>query len=267
MPELPPVRKSLGQNFLHDRGVIERIIAALSLRPEQSLLEIGPGRGALTGPLLAAGVRLTAVELDPMLGRWLEDRFGHHPRLRLVIGNAMTVNLGELLPPEPVRVVGNLPYNIAVPLLFKMLDCGCDIVDMHLMVQREVGQRLSASPDTAHYGRSSVQLRFCCCEVAPVLRVGSGAFTPAPRVDSMMIRLRPRQPMPAATERRRLDRVLRAAFGQRRKTLRRSLAGLITEPDWAELGIDPQWRPARLSLEQFVAIASRLTDVAAGKAM
>ena len=185
-------RRRFGQNFLHDRSVLYRLVAAIGPSPEDSILEIGPGRGALTEQLLRAGVTLTAVELDRDLAAVLRTNVDGE-RFTLIVGDALKTDLAEIAPAiRNWRVVGNLPYNISTPLLFHLLQFHERIIDMHFLLQREVVQRLSALPHTKAYGRLSVTTQYHY-HVEPLFEVSPEAFRPVPKVVSQLVRLRPRE--------------------------------------------------------------------------
>ena len=219
-------------------------------------MEIGPGRGALTFPLLASGCELHAVEIDRDLAARLRAQTPCHPNLVVHEADALELDLARVAPPpRRLRVAGNLPYNISTPLLFRLLAALPRITDMHLMLQKEVVDRMVSAPGTRVYGRLSVMVQIDC-EVERVLRVGSGSFSPAPRVESAVVRLRPRQRTaldPAG--RTRFEAIVRSCFSRRRKTLRNALGGLCDERVIAAAGLDPQVRPEKLTVEQFVGLA------------
>lgn len=250
-------RKRFGQNFLVDRGVVADIVAAIAPRPDDHIVEIGPGQGALTAPLLDKVKQLHAVELDRDLHAALRERF---PAERLVLhqGDALEFDYAAL--PAPLRVVGNLPYNISTPLLFRLAEFEARCADMHFMLQQEVVERMAAVPSSAAYGRLSVMLQYRF-GIERLFGVPPSAFHPAPKVDSAVVRLRPlpaaaRQARGLARDERRLARVVTAAFTQRRKTLRNALAGVIDAEGLAALGIEAGLRPENLSVADFVAIAN-----------
>jgi len=249
-------RKRFGQNFLHDPGIVRRIIAAIDPRPGDHLVEIGPGQGAITEGLLESAGHLDAIEIDRDLHAALETRFGE--RLRLHRTDALKFDFSSLARgAEKLRVVGNLPYNISTPLLFHLLSQSDVIRDMHFMLQKEVVDRMAAEPGSKVYGRLSVSLQ-ARCRVTPLFTIGPGAFRPAPRVDSAFVRIEPyaQRPYPIDDE-AMLDQVLIRAFGQRRKTLRNGLRGLIEPEVLQALGIDPAQRPEQVDVGGFVAIANR----------
>ena len=247
-------RKRFGQHFLHDSQVIARIVRAIDPQPGEALVEIGPGRGALTAPLLERVGELTAIEIDRDLARELKERFG--TRLKLIVGDVLDVDFTTLRAASPpLRVIGNLPYNISTPLLFHLLAQRAAIRDMYFMLQREVVERMLAAPGSKTYGRLTVMLA-PWVRVEAVLEVGPGAFRPAPKVASTVVRIVPRAeaafPLGPGD---RFEKIVRAAFSQRRKTLRNSLHGMIDAERLRQLGIDPALRPERLAPEQFALIA------------
>ena len=249
-------RKRFGQHFLHDRAVIRRIVDAIAPRPGDLVVEIGPGRGALTFPLLEAGCELHAVEIDRDLAAALRRQTARHPNLVVHETDALELDLARVAPPpRRLRVAGNLPYNISTPLVFRLLAALDRITDMHLMLQREVVDRMASPPGTREYGRLSVMVQLDC-QVERILQVGSGAFSPAPRVDSAVVRLRPgpRARLDHA-HRARLEAVVRSCFTKRRKTLRNALRGLCDEAAIEAAGIDPRARPETLTIDEFIELA------------
>jgi 16S rRNA (adenine1518-N6/adenine1519-N6)-dimethyltransferase len=258
MAEPHRARKRFGQNFLHDQDVIARIVRAINPKPEQALVEIGPGLGALTQPLLEVAGKLTAIELDRDVVPILKENCGNHPGLRIVEADALKVDFGALAPAGgKLRLVGNLPYNISTPLLFHVLAFADRIADMHFMLQKEVVARMCAQPDTDDYGRLTVTLsaRAQCDEL---FRVGPEAFTPAPKVDSAIVRVVPR---PAPFEIRNLatfDRVVTAAFGMRRKTLSNALKSVMNAEQIRAAGINPGARAEQLAPAEFARLANVL---------
>ena len=256
-------KKRYGQHFLHERGIIERIVAAIAPQPGDALIEIGPGEGVLTLPLLRAAGHLTAIELDHDLLQPLRARAADAGALTLLHADVLEVDLGTLAPGQPLRIVGNLPYYISSPILFHCLRWAARIRDMHFMLQREVVERMAAPPGGKDYGRLSVMLQLAC-RVEPLLRVPSGAFRPPPRVDSAVVRLLPHPPAalpqaPAAA----LDRVVRAAFAQRRKTLGNALRGVLDSAAVRACGIDPGQRAEQLAPGDFVRLAHALPELRA----
>jgi len=259
-------RKRFGQNFLIDEAVIASIIAAIRPAAGEHLVEIGPGLGALTRPLLAAAGTLHAIEIDRDLAQSLQRDYGAH--LTLHAADVLQFDFATL--GNGLRVIGNLPYYISTPLLFYLVDYADRIRDIHVMLQKEVVERMVAAPGDSNYGRLSVMLQYRF-EMEKLLDVPATAFEPVPKVDSAVIRLTPLRPRPyVARDEAQLARVVTAAFSQRRKTLRNSLRKYITEPDFNALNIAPTARAQELSVGQFVALADCLgssaqtTDGAAG---
>ena len=248
-------RKRFGQNFLRDGQVIERLLAALAPAPGDALVEVGPGLGALTWPLLERAGALTVVEIDRDLIARLEARAA--PGLRVVAGDVLDVDLAALHPGRALRVVGNLPYNIGTPLVLRLVELHAGLVDVHVMLQREVVDRLSAEPGTRAYGRLTV-LVGSVFDVTPLFAVPPGAFEPPPKVHSAIVRLVPRAdaPSPAALE--ALSRATRIAFAGKRKTLRNNLRGHLEPAAIAALGIDPQARAETLDGAAFARLAAAL---------
>jgi len=250
---LPRAKKHLGQHFLVDAHYINRIVAAIRPEPGKTMVEIGPGPGALTRPLLDALKKLHVVEFDRDMVERLADEF---PGGELVIhqADALTFDFAQL--GTGLRVVGNLPYNISSPLLFHLAEFATAICDMTFMLQKEVVDRMAAAPDTADYGRLSVMLqaRFA---VTRLFVVPPGAFQPPPKVDSAIVRL---VPLPVEKvvyrDHKVFADVVSRAFGQRRKTLRNTLKGVVSEADFYVLGIDPTRRGETLSVAEFAALAN-----------
>ena len=242
-------RKRFGQNFLHDRAVIERIVAAIAPAPDDNIVEIGPGRGALTAPLLDCLGHLHAIEIDRDLIAALRDRWPVN-RLTIHAGDALAFDFATL--GARVRVVGNLPYNISTPILFHLAASPQPLRDAYFMLQREVVERMVAAPSTPEYGRLSValQTRFA---MDLLFLVPPESFTPVPRVESAIVRLVPRTnvALPAA-----FDAVITRAFTMRRKTLRNALAGLVPVATLAALGVDPGLRPEALDYQTYQRIAA-----------
>ncbi len=251
-------RKRFGQNFLVDERIIQRIITTLSPAEGDNLVEIGPGRGALTGALLEGTGRLQVVELDRDLARWLEERFADQPGFCVHSGDALKFDFAPLAAVGPLRVVGNLPYNISTPLLFHLLKYAGLIKDMHFMLQKEVVDRLAAPPGSKDYGRLSVVVQYHC-RVDSLFPVPPQSFRPAPRVDSAVVRLVPlREPVIRARDPAFFHQVVSIAFQQRRKTLRNSLKPLAGSVDPAQTSIDLSLRPEVLSVADFVQLSNEL---------
>ena len=248
-------RKRFGQNFLAGAHYAERIVDAIDPQPGDELVEIGPGLGALTGELIARAGHITAIEIDRDLAGRLRARYPPE-RLSLHEADALAFDLATL--GRDLRVVGNLPYNISSPLLFHLASYETRVRDVHVMLQREVVARMTALPATPDYGRLTVMLhsRFA---VTRLFTVPAGAFRPAPKVESALARLVPlREARPAITDEALFARVVAAAFGQRRKTLRNALSGIVDEAALRAAGIDPAARGESLSVGDFVRLANLL---------
>lgn len=252
-------RKRFGQNFLHDDKVIDDIVSAINPIDGENLIEIGPGLGALTEPVCEAVSNLTVVELD----RDLAQRLRSHPfiqnKLTIVEKDALKFDFRELHQGKPLRVFGNLPYNISTPLMFHLFEYADIVSDMHFMLQKEVVNRLAAGPGHKNYGRLSVMAQYYC-KVIPVLNVPPHAFQPPPKVDSAVVRLIPHaKPIVDVISKRTLDQVCAVAFNQRRKTIRNSLKELISESDIESLGLNSTARAETLSLQDFTALANYIS--------
>jgi 16S rRNA (adenine1518-N6/adenine1519-N6)-dimethyltransferase len=249
-------RKRFGQNFLVDTQVVDNIIAAIRPVPGDNLVEIGPGQGAITGPLLARGGRLHAVEVDRDLAALLGRRFADNSGFVLHLGDALAFDFSQL--PQPLRVVGNLPYNISTPLLFHLLNYASGIRDMHFMLQKEVVDRMAAAPGSKTYGRLSVIVQYYC-EVCHLFNVPASAFRPVPKVESAIVRLIPRPDSEQrARDNRFFETLVKTAFQQRRKTLRNTLKQLPGDWDLNVLSIDLSLRPEVLTISQFVTLSNEL---------
>lgn len=252
-------RKRFGQHFLHDPGVIQRLVDAIDPRPNQHLIEIGPGQGALTLPLLARGARVDAIELDRDLAPPLISACAEQAGFRLHQGDALRADYAAIADGETVRLVGNLPYNISSPLLFTLLASQARISDMHFMLQWEVVQRMIAEPGGRTYGRLSVAVA-ARADAELLMRVGNGAFSPPPKVESAVVRLHPRPADFEVASWPTFDRILTLAFSARRKTLRNALKDVLDAGQIADAGIDPGLRPERLAPADFAALANRVAD-------
>jgi len=253
--ELPRPRKCFGQHFLHDPKVCARIIAELGAQAADHFVEIGPGRGALTIPLLRILGKLDAIELDRELIPYLQHQCIDLGELRIYHQDALDFDFTLL--PGRLRLIGNLPYNIATELLFRILDQipATEIQDMHFMVQREVAERITALPGNSAYGRLSVMVQYRC-QVERLFTVGAGAFHPPPKVESTLIRLRPYVIRPVIINDERCFALLvRQAFSQRRKTVKNTLRTLLTEGQIRSADVDPSVRPETLTIGQFANLA------------
>lgn len=246
-------RKRFGQNFLVDGNIIRKIVAAIDPKPDQVIVEIGPGLGAMTRPVSEKLDRLHVVEIDRDLAQRLREG-DLAPKLEIHETDALKFDFGTLGP--DLRVIGNLPYNISSPLLFHLAEHAERIRDMTFMLQKEVVDRIVAAPDTDEYGRLSVMLQYRF-ECAHLFDVPPGAFRPAPKVMSAIVHLKPR-PVEQLTARDPLlmSAIVKAAFGQRRKTLRNTLREHLDVADWEALGIDPSRRGETLEVADYVRIAN-----------
>lgn len=277
-------RKRFGQNFLHDHNIIYNIISSIQAKPGQHWVEIGPGQGALTEPLLNEKVRLDVVELDRDLVVLLREKFKQYPNLQIHSADALRFDFSSLVDgdhqsagsrlareapegaragtarDEKLRIIGNLPYNISTPLMFHLLDNAYCIEDMHFMLQKEVVDRICAAPGSKKYGRLSVMMQYFC-ETELLFDVPPESFDPAPQVMSAIVRLVPHhQPPVAVNDMTKLNRVVTQAFSQRRKTLRNSLKKLITEEEIVALNIDPTLRAESISLAEFARLSNLLQE-------
>jgi len=250
-------KKRLGQHFLHDPGVIRRLVEAIRPQPSDTMVEIGGGPGALTIPLCEKLERLHVVEVDSELAAALPSRVAHPERLVVHEADALEFDFGALAAgPHSLRVVGNLPYNISTPLLFHLAGFAPVIKDLHVMLQREVVERITAAPGGKDYGRLTVMLAlFARAQVC--FDIGPGAFKPPPKVWSTVVRLMPHAAPPFAVgDQARFAALVAHLFSMRRKTLGRSLKGRLTPEAIASLGIDPMARPETLAPADFARLAA-----------
>lgn len=222
-------RKRFGQHFLTDGAVLDAIVDAIDPQPGDALVEIGPGLGALTDPLVARCGRLSVIELD----RDLAGRLRRRPELEVIEADVLQVDLEALAQrhDRKLRIVGNLPYNISTPILFHLLGAVDHVLDQHFMLQKEVVERMAAAPGSKDYGRLSVMLQWRY-EIESVLDVPPQAFDPPPRVDSAVVRMRPLAPAPQV-DAALLEELVRVAFSQRRKVLRNTLGRWLAERDFS----------------------------------
>ena len=255
----PAPRKRFGQNFLQDDGVIQAIARAIAPAENDHVVEIGPGQGALTAALVTSGCQLDAIELDRDLTTGLLAAFSIHPQFTLHSGDALNFDFAQLADDgRPLRVVGNLPYNISTPLIFKLLDNTTLIRDMHFMLQREVVLRLAAEPGSKDWGRLGVMAQFHC-QISHLFDVPPEAFFPAPKVQSAIVRLEPHLSTPYPDcDVAQLGRVVQMAFAQRRKTLRNNFKGTFGDSDLIAAGIDPGARAETLPIAAFIALSALL---------
>ena len=252
-------RKRFGQHFLTDPGVIDAIIRAIHPTKDDVIVEIGPGQGAITDALARNAGHLHAVELDRDLVARLRRQYDDNPDVTVHEADALRFDFSTL--GQQIRVVGNLPYNISTPLLFHLLKYRDNILDMHFMLQQEVVRRMAASPGSKAWGKLSVMCQYRC-SVTPLFNVPPEAFSPAPRVQSSIVRLIPHPKPPVRVANlSAFERVVNQAFSQRRKTLRNSLRSVLDAPSIESAGIDPGIRPEMLSLEQFAALSELLGPV------
>lgn len=254
-------KKKFGQNFLVDEQIIGDIISAIRPEPQDNMVEIGPGLGALTRPLLKKLNHLHVVEIDrDIIARLQQDYPQDNLKSKLTIhaGDALKFDIATL--PAPLRIVGNLPYNISSPLLFHFAAYAGFILDMHFMLQNEVVERMVAEPSTPAYGRLSVMLQYRF-RMEKLLDVPPESFRPAPKVDSAIVRMIPLPASEIAVRNEKLfAAIVRTAFGQRRKTLRNTLKGYLSEQDFEKLGVNAQLRAENLAVADFIKVANYLNE-------
>ena len=249
-------KKRFGQNFLTDQAIITSLVNAIAPDAADLMVEIGPGLGALTQPLLKKLNHLHVVEIDRDIIAWMQS---YYPQDKVTIHNSDVLKFDFSTIGKRIRVVGNLPYNISSPILFHLLDNTQQIIDMHFMLQKEVVERMVAEPSTSEYGRLSVMLQYRL-QMEYLITVPPEAFEPAPKVESAFVRCVPHVTLPyPAKDEAMFAKVVQSAFGQRRKTLRNTLKGLLDDAGFEELGIDSQLRAENLSVRDFVAISNHLT--------
>lgn len=251
-------RKRFGQHFLTDPDVIEQIVAAIRPRKGDVIVEIGPGRGAITNPLARFDAELHLVEFDRDLVALLRKRFASVEHVHVHEADALRFDFAGI--GSKLRVVGNLPYNISTPLLFRLIEFQNHLVDMHFMLQKEVVDRMAASPGNKSYGRLSVMLR-CSVDVEPLFDVGPASFTPPPKVMSSVVCMRPKPSRaidPGETD--ELRRLVTQAFSQRRKTLRNALKGHVSDECLRAVGIDPAMRAEEVPVEVWIRLAKRSSE-------
>ena len=257
MPNKYRTKKRFGQHFLHDHGVIQTLIQYINPKQDQQIIEIGPGMGALTFPLLEQLEFMQVIEIDRDVIQHLQQQGGD----RLIIHNvdALKFDFKQLLNDnQPLRIVGNLPYNISTPLIFHLLESVPHIQDMHFMLQKEVVDRITAQPGNKTYGRLSVMVQYHC-DTEYLFYVGPEAFSPPPKVNSAVLRLQPWQQKPyLANDIKLFSQVVTQAFSMRRKTLRNTLKKLLTIKQIEAIGIDTGLRPENLSVKDYVALSNLL---------
>jgi 16S rRNA (adenine1518-N6/adenine1519-N6)-dimethyltransferase len=254
-------RRRFSQNFLVDSVAIDDIVASIAPQPQDALVEIGPGLGALTRPLAARVDALHVIEIDRDIVARLEHEFA---------GKNVVIHAGDVLDFDfaalgrELRIVGNLPYNISSAILFHLAAQAANIRDIHVMLQQEVVTRMAAAPGDSEYSRLSVMLQYRF-EIEQVLHVPADAFRPAPKVESAVVRLTPLPPQrPIARDESLFTRIVAAAFSQRRKTLRNTLKPWLAAEDFSRLAIDPRMRAQELAVEEFVRIADDAAQRQAG---
>ena len=253
-----PPKKNLGQHFLTDRGIIEHIVHAVDPRPGDNLVEIGPGQGAITFPLLKKHGKLTVIEFDRDLITPLSEAAHGVGELTIVHKDVLQVDFDKLAGEGRIRLVGNLPYNISTPILFHVLEHCLHVRDMHFMLQKEVVDRMAAAPGSKVYGRLSVMLQ-AVCAVTPLFDVPPQSFNPPPKVDSAVVRLVPRDPAGIGIRDHALfEAVVRDAFAQRRKTLRNALSKQCMTEQLQAVGIKPEIRAEQLPVADFIRLANHL---------
>lgn len=254
-------RKRFGQHFLHDKQIIQRLVDAIHPLPGQHLVEIGPGQGALTVPILKAVGQLDVVEIDWDLIPALKTRCLGKGALIAHQADALEFDFTTVIQEaEQLRIIGNLPYNISTPLIFHLLEFSSHIIDMHFMLQKEVVDRLAAEPGSDAYGRLSIMVQYHCA-VTSLFDVPPGAFYPPPQVESSVVRLVPHNDLPhTAHDYVHFAKVVKLAFSHRRKTLRNCLKTIMTDEDWSKTSIDPQLRPEQLNVVDYVKLSNILTE-------
>ena len=251
-------RKRFGQNFLIDQQIISQIVSAVGAVPKDNLIEIGPGQAAITEHLVKTCPSMAVLELDRDLVRFLTAKFGHIPTFNIHSGDALSTDFSQFYDGRKLRLVGNLPYNISTPLLFHLLTIGELIHDMHFMLQREVVDRLSAAPGNKSYGRLSVMIQYHC-RVMTDIPVPPESFSPAPKVQSAVVRLKPYSAKPiTAKNEQTLSQLVNLCFQQRRKTLRNCLKSYGDRVSAVDGLIDMGLRPEQLSVSDFVTISNAI---------
>lgn len=254
-------RKRFGQHFLHDKNIIQRLVNVISPTPGQHIVEIGPGQGALTVPILKLIHEIDVIELDRDLIPALTLRCKELGTLNVYEADALVFDYMQLIrDSRPIRLVGNLPYNISTPLIFHLLNFTPYIVDMHFMLQKEVVDRLAAKAGNDAHGRLGIMVQYHC-DVSALFDVHPGAFYPPPQVYSSIVRLVPYQTIPhQAKNYDHFASVVKQAFSQRRKTLRNSLKTLLDDEAWKRVDIDPHLRPEELNVEDYVKLSNALVE-------
>lgn len=255
-------RKRFGQNFLIDHGIIRDIVRAVHPHKDDVIVEIGPGKGAITQLLADSCDNLSVIELDRDLVPWLKVKFEKHPNFQLYQADALQFDFAKLVTNEqPLRIVGNLPYNISTPLIFHLLSYSSTVRDMHFMLQKEVVKRMAAQPGDSAYGRLGIMVQYYC-EVENLFEVPPTSFDPAPKVDSAIVRLVPYKEIPhKAVNIKTLENLVNVAFQQRRKTLRNALKQLLSPEVLEQLPIDLTARAEEISLPEYVTTSNLLDSL------
>lgn len=252
-------RKRFGQNFLIDHGIIREIVRAIHPQSDDRIVEIGPGKGAITELLADTCQHLSVIELDRDLVPWLKVKFEQHPDFQLFQADALQFDFARLVSDgKPIRIVGNLPYNISTPLIFHLLTYNSQVADMHFMLQKEVVKRMAANPGDSAYGRLGIMVQYYCA-VEELFAVPPTAFDPAPKVDSAIVRLTPYQQLPYQAHNIKIfERLVNVAFQQRRKTLRNALKSSLPADVIDQLPMDSNARAETLSVATFVEMSNIL---------
>jgi len=251
-------RKRFGQNFLHDKNIIDRIVKSISSSDQIPLIEIGPGLGALTGPLLATGTPMAAIEIDRDLAARLRENF---PQLSLIEGDALKIDFPVIIKSfekNTAKIVGNLPYNISTPLIFHLLESGSNIHSMYFMLQREVVERMAAWPGNKEYGKLSVMVQYHC-DVSPLFNISPSCFHPVPKVESTFVLLRPRPFHIKAMNPQHFDKLVACAFQQRRKTLRNAIKSFLPLEVPASILQKLSQRAEEISVTDYVIMSNELS--------
>ena len=254
-------RKRFGQNFLHDAGIIHQIVFAISPQKNETIIEIGPGKGALTGPILEQTGKIDVVELDRDLIPLLQENLKDKGELNVHSADAMKFDFSQLSSAaHDLRIIGNLPYNISTPLLFHLTSFLPNIKDMHFMLQKEVVDRIVAKPNTKAYGRLGIMLQYYCT-VEKLFIVKPGAFFPPPKVDSAIVRLIPHDKPPVQVNDEKIfSKLVTQCFNMRRKTLRNNLKDILEPEEIESLGINPGCRAETLTIEDFAALSNLVSE-------
>ena len=254
-------KKQFGQNFLNNDTIIRQIVHAIHPQADQHLVEIGPGEAALTTPLVQQVKRLDIIEIDRDLHQPLRDKLGHYPAFALHQADALRFDYEQLATDDkPLRLVGNLPYNISSPLIFHLLNFLPHIADMHFMLQKEVVERLTATPGNKAFGRLSVMVQYFC-QAELLFIVGPENFEPPPKVDSAIVRLTPHQPLPYQADNfEDFSALVKQSFAMKRKTLRNNLKGWLNDDDFNTCGIEPSLRAEALGVADFVTLANHYSQ-------